>query len=238
MIRDGEETMDVEKSVSRLQILLQLNRMNGEATDLVLGGFIEEAESMLADCIALGLQHMHRTSEFQDSPETKAFLAELPLQDALLSDDCFISDHVHEFGGFPLYSSLLGVYDDRIGNVRTMMAVVTYNLALLYHGMGIADRNQTYLLKAREIYQIAYTCLPTVTRLLQPPGHDNESAVLMRLAVINNIGHLSYLLEDVERVQTCRSIMHDHLALLKPTSGTWFRNSVAQAMSGTHASAA
>lgn len=200
-------------------LLSRLNEINDRALVLAYAGFTDEAESLLSDCIKFSFQHLHFPPA-EDVPETQPFLIELSLHEAILPDD-FIAD---QDSGVRLYSCFLAARDHQIRNVRTMVSIVAYNLAVMYHETGLLDMERHALCRARTAYKLAATCLSPVLQR----GASDESTTCMNLAILNNLGHVSAVLGNVETEGACRGIMQNRLASLDPTSWTWFRYSVSR----------
>jgi hypothetical protein len=71
-----------------------------------------------------------------------------------------------------------------------------YNLALCHHlhALNSKDGTKAKLEKALALYELAYTLLFT---------EDTQATVFQQMAIINNIGHIHAILQNVECSRQC-----------------------------------
>mmetsp|Transcript_9319 Transcript_9319/g.17787 ORF Transcript_9319/g.17787 Transcript_9319/m.17787 type:complete len:287 (+) Transcript_9319:128-988(+) len=211
-------------------LLGKLVKLISKATDLLCEGWTDEAESLLWQLLSFSLGQLQQQQQQQQqqrsvlachsashntintSPRNQCTLelSEVPLSGVVVDED-FPMDAPHSW--FCLYRNCFAVdYYYHHDNNRTetatavavlaadwqvMVATVAYNLAMIHHEDGLFDTNFPRLAKARQLYELAGQHLQ----------HNNNTAVLLSLAVHNNYGHLCSFFADTEGILACREAL-------------------------------
>ena len=208
------------------EILLQLSQLNTRALDLVCEGRNEDGEAMLSNCLAFALQYLQMTALSStasaclcsaSSPplsqdcsvhktigsRPRSSLMTLPFQ-GVFSDDDFPMDSPHSW--FCFYPFAMDVEGDSVHDLSVLLAMVSYNLAMIHHCVGFVESDFDRLLKARRLYEYATQHVAAAASTASS-SDDSEDWPLLTLAVYNNLGHLASAFGDSEGIEICRNVM-------------------------------
>jgi hypothetical protein len=159
-------------------------RLNNEGIMLLLGNRDQEAESKLTSALSqvtgLFLAASEDTgAECESATPSKPFIHHSTYTLPNLQDvSCFVYSNALVFS-FDSESTALSSDD-----VRTYTSVIILNIALAYHRRGISE-NPECLRKAEKMYEI-------VGHLLRSSDTNQGTALLVKIAAINNLSQLRY----------------------------------------------
>ena len=106
--------------------------------------------------------------------------------------DCQSSDHHHEIFNQAIHLPCLGDGSHLV--VQVYSAAVIFNLALAHHRQGIRG-NTTCRQKAVKLYDM-------VLRILDDSLIDFRTAVMVKLATINNLAQIQFATGDYQKART------------------------------------
>lgn len=97
----------------------------------------------------------------------------------------------------------------RGGALGEIKAVITYNAALAAHLLAVETCNSTLLAKAHALYRLTRACLKKQRERGDKSRLCNQH--FFHMAILNNLGQLSYELVDYECSKTCFDQLHRNL---------------------------
>lgn len=179
-------------------------QVNEEAIHSLYLGDVDEACSMLYECL-VGTRERLSISTVENA---SLCLETLPLSAAFGPEDGWKG---YDTEHFRLYQFAFTVEEVPFLNER-LYAVLTYNLALLYHHQGLISGNVPMLSSAATLYRL---CLDLInTRLQKGVGidedqdsEDEHGDKQLELATYNNLGHLHSFMGDMQGVVVCRQAL-------------------------------
>ena len=207
-------------------------QLNQDALYLICEGNEEQAKQMLNDCLQQAKVHSENVSNRPGCAPAPIPLSTVPLVGALGPEDDWEG---YEGGYFKLYRFLFtlpttGTCPWDAHSFNAFCAVVSYNLAMIYHHEGIVEGEFASLASAHSLYTFCGNML-VATRHSSVRG-----LVELGLALTNNMGHLCSYLGDGELLIKCRRELEVKLLGAQPDQGTaaFFRHSLSRAWGYTN----
>ena len=189
---------------------IKLKRFNTEALNLLLEGREEQAIMVLSHSLAWANAALSRDSDATQTT-TQPLLTEVSFDSVINTTD--FSACRENF--FRLYRNVFIVEDDAAPcRLVELCAVMSFNLALTYQELGLAEGEVQILARARSLYHISLYYL-SHCRPAAPPTNGGEFGMdfcTLELAAYNNLGHLYATLNDEDGIVICRQGLSMSLA--------------------------
>eukprot|EP00977_Amphora_coffeiformis_P027503 scaffold34616_cov275-Amphora_coffeaeformis.AAC.1 len=202
--------------------------MNHGAVQWIFEGYAEEVKELLVDCISDAKEEQHHllsrrpaptsaattttTSAVFSQPSTKSecTVEMVPLVGALGPEDEWQG---YKTSFFRFYRKACLIHfkwgddnDDEVyvTAISILMAVASYNLALIYHHQGIVEYDAYALSRARVFYFVSLNALKDIndTNVKSDQGTEDQVTVL-EIAIYNNLGQLNSYVNDSQAVVQC-----------------------------------
>lgn len=199
-------------------------QQNQEALTLMCEGHEVQAKQIFHACLNQAQQR--KQSEFPGSSRSSISPRPVPLMGALGPEDDW---NGYQGQYFQFYRNVftvnnIGAHIWDSATYSLFCAMVSYNLAIMYHHEGIVEGEITAMGMARTLY---YTAMESFTNCRV--GND-AGILLLGLALYNNLGFFNARVGDTEGMQQCRQLMETALAgnpSLDQESEAFFRSSMA-----------
>ena len=185
--------------------------LHQDAIHRIFEGNVDAAKQLLVDCIERAKRHLVTQHPSEVATLQPLYLDTIPLVGALGPDDGWRG---YETRSFILYRQLLGpsflgAHAQWSAEAASLFcAAAGYNLAMIYHHQGVTEGDVPAMSRARSFYCVGLD-------LLTSEGLEhNLEAILLALALYNNLGHLHSFLNDLEGVSQCRQDLEQRLSTI------------------------
>lgn len=139
-----------------------------------------EFSSLLADSFSFSSLGETDTDILEDGNESNCLRSVQVMIDALLSKS-------QEAGLLAIYDR--GLHLGQQNHIGVISAVIVYNMALVHHCRGLACGKSKYLVKARQMYKIAFQICSIASKTKQTQGR-----YLLSLAALNNMTQIDSIM--------------------------------------------
>lgn len=213
------------KSVSVANEETKLSNLNSEAIRLLCEGYCEEARRLLGSCLrGINLQLGCAVSYNEDHHEPPALFT-IDMEGVL--DVCDTQRYAAPLNCFTLFKFAFAVDDDAScqtwneSMLMSLLALMSYNLAMMHHDQGFVHANLSDLAKARRLYEFALLVLSKANSV----GKPTMDTALLEAALYNDLGHVHSFLGDVPGVIFCRESLKNLMrnVLLDPEDNRFFQ---------------
>ena len=196
--------------------------VNEDAVHALYEGHVEDAIDMLYESLATSMGTLNPLVGEHDTSAALPLEA-LPLTAAFGPDDGWEG---YDTEHFRLYRFIFTVRDDEEdeedGGINYEMnarlyALLTYNLALLYHHQGLMSADLPTLSQASSLYNLCLEMIGTQQQQHQhqhpqQPDYIAEQADhTLELAIYNNLGHCCSFMGDLLGVVQCQEALRNML---------------------------
>lgn len=199
-------------------------QMNQEALNFMCEGNEVQAKQIFHQC--LDQVQQRKNASMPGSSRSVIFPSPIPLMGALGPEDEWTA-YQTAGQGFELYRhvfaiSSIGAHIWDASTFSLFAAMVSYNLAIMYHHEGLVEGEMSALASARTLY---YTSMNAFNN--SRVGNDIGIAKL-GLALYNNLGFLHAQVNDQQGMAHCRQLITTALSRhtnFDPETESFFRHS-------------
>ena len=178
--------------------------MNTEAIGLMLEGRQDDALGLFHSALNKARDAFDsRSDEFRWTCRANATMYAVSLDEVIYPFDC--SERASPDNCFRLYRHVFGLDPNRIPLTKSM-AVITYNLGIIYHECGLTCVNDNMLQRALGFYKISIALIGAREDKRDP------GMIPFEMALYNNLGHLQGYYNDLEGVVGCLRHVKDMFA--------------------------
>lgn len=203
--------------------------MNTDAIGLMLEGQQDEALGLFQSALDKAQKCFDADlSELRGTSASTAYscLFEVSMDEVIYPIDC--TESASPDNCFRMYRQVFAIDDMQGSNnfiaLHKVLAVVAYNLGLIYHECGLACLNSEMLLRAQCLYNVSVA----IVESREVREKRDTSLIPFEMALYNNLGHLHGINDDRDGASTCLRHIKDMLeesAVLGDDADSFFQTS-------------